>query len=184
MVIQSPSQTRYTYNDYLHLPEDNRYEIIDGALYMVPAPLTYHQKVSIKLASILNEHAEERTLGEVYPTPIDVIFTDSDIVQPDIIFISNENMSILKRENVQGAPDLVVEILSPSSRKRDREQKHELYSRFGVKEYWITDPDSQMIDLYTLQNQSLILHNSYQQADTLQSIILPELSFPLTSIFR
>ena len=128
---------KFTYEDYVLMPEGKRYEIVEGELYMVPAPTTTHQRISRKLEEMLSRFVEERKLGEVFDAPIDVVFSETDIVQPDIIFISNENKNIIKEENIKGAPDLIIEILSPSSAQRDKTIKKKLYAKNGVKEYWL-----------------------------------------------
>ncbi len=184
MAIPSPTSVQFTYEDYLNLPEDRRYEIIDGELYMVPAPFTYHQKVQGKLFYLIYDYVEDHDLGEVFSAPIDILFSKTDVVQPDIIFIAHENMHILKKENVQGAPDLVVEVLSPSSVKRDYEIKMKLYSRFGVKEYWIADPDAKSVNVYIRQDQMLTPHNAYQYEDTVHSPLLTDINIPLQSVFE
>lgn len=181
-VISGPIQ--FTYNDYLLLPEERRYEIIDGELFMVPAPLTHHLKITRNLFKPIDNYVESNQIGETLFAPVDIIFTKTDIVQPDILFILNENMTILTDENVQGAPDLVVEILSPSSIKRDRELKMKLYSFFGVKEYWIADPDECTVEVYALKNQVLTLHKQYQKAESMRSVLLHDLKIPLSSVFE
>ncbi len=184
MAVQTPATVQFTYEDYLNLPEDRRYEIIDGELYMVPAPFTYHQKISRNLFNPICDYVEDHQLGEVLYAPVDILFSKTDVVQPDIIFIAHENMHILKKENVQGAPDLVVEVLSPSSVKRDYEIKMKLYSRFGVKEYWIADPDAKSVHVYVLQDRLLSLHETYKYEDTLRSSLLQEITIPLKSVFE
>ncbi|MBZ0256641.1 Uma2 family endonuclease, partial [bacterium] len=128
-------ELKYTYHDYCLLPEDKRYEIIDGDAYMVPAPLTRHQRISFNLVRLITNFLDANPIGIVMFAPVDVVLTDNDIVQPDILFISNERHSILTEANVQGAPDWVIEVLSPSSIERDRDLKLKLYSRHTVKEY-------------------------------------------------
>src|SRR5438093_13342515 len=140
---------RFTYQDYLQLPEDRRYEIVDGDLFMVPAPSPYHQKVSLKLEHLLYDHVTSRKLGEIFHAPCDLLVSEIDIVQPDIFYISNGRLSIIKERNIQGAPDLIVEILSPGTEKRDRGIKQKLYACAGVKEYWIVDTEARSIDLMT-----------------------------------
>lgn len=174
---------KFTYDDYLLLPEERRYEIIDGELYMVPAPLTYHQKISRNLFNAIDDYVSAHQLGETLFAPVDILFTKMDIVQPDVLFISHKNMSILKDENVQGAPDLLVEILSPSSIKRDRELKMKLYSRFSVKEYWIADPDESSVEVYVLDNQVLTLHKKYEKTESMKSVLFHDIMIPLSSVF-
>lgn len=150
-------ELKYTYHDYCLLPEDKRYEIIDGDAYMVPAPLTRHQRISGNLYTCVREFLKKNPQGEVYFAPMDVVLSEYDIVQPDVLFISNERKSILTEANVQGAPDWVVEILSPSSIERDRNLKLKLYSRHAVKEYWIVDPEQLSVEVYCRENETLKL---------------------------
>ena len=133
---------RFAYADYKSVPEsmDKRYELLDGDLVLVPTPTIRHQRVSKKLGFILITFFEHNNLGEVLGAPLDVVFGKGDereVVQPDIIFISNERKDIATEQEIQGAPDLVVEILSPGTEQRDRNYKKSLYSRYNVLEYWI-----------------------------------------------
>jgi Uma2 family endonuclease len=144
--------TKLTYRDYVHFPEDGkRHEIIDGEHYVTPAPETYHQKLSRKIQFQLFQQIEERGLGEVYNAPTDVELSDADIVQPDLVVILAAKQRIVTPKKVKGIPDLVVEILSPATKGRDRRLKRELYRRVGVPEYWIVDPDEHVVEQHLLQ---------------------------------
>jgi Uma2 family endonuclease len=137
------------YADYAALPDDGRrYEIHDGELSMTPAPGSGHQGVSIALASALYTHVTERGLGRVFTAPIDVILSDTTIVQPDLVFIAIDRASIISARGIEGAPTLVVEILSPSTARIDRSRKLQIYARHGVPYYWIVDSDARSIDVY------------------------------------
>ncbi len=127
-------QTKLTYADYLKTSDDERYELLNGELVMTPAPLLYHQHVLLKLLVKMAALVDERNLGDIYFAPTDVALSDMDVVQPDLLFVSNERNHILTRENIQGAPDLVVEVLSPATAERDRTLKLDLYARHGVHE--------------------------------------------------
>ncbi|HHW44304.1 MAG TPA: Uma2 family endonuclease [Desulfotomaculum sp.] len=137
-----------TYEDYCKLDDGNRYELIGGELYVVPSPSAIHQNVFIALAATLYHFVLENQLGRVFTAPLDVYLTPKDLVQPDIIFISRERTDIIAEQNIQGAPDLVVEILSPSTAARDRTLKKELYARHGVRELWIIHPLAQTVEVY------------------------------------
>ena len=141
MVTKKP-RIKFTYIDYKNTPDDKRYELLDGELVVVPSPRTGHQKTLLKLGVRLVAFVEERRLGEVYVAPFDVVLADTDVVQPDILFISNERAGIVTEDNVQGAPDLVIEILSPSTAERDRTFKRSLYAHHGVREFWIVDTNA------------------------------------------
>ena len=176
-------KVRFTYQDYLHIPGDKRYEIIEGDLHMVPAPLTYHQKISRSLEYYLWDFVAKNDLGEVLDAPVDVLLTNEDVVQPDLLFISKDRLTILTEKNVCGAPDLVVEILSPSSREWDREFKKRLYEKHGVLEYWIADPDAKAVEVYTFTEDGFQLVQSYPRTSTLSSPLLKGLKIPLEKVF-
>jgi len=174
---------RFTYQDYLQLPEDRRYEIVDGDLYMVPAPIPYHQKVSRNLEFQLHQYVKEHDLGETLQAPCDVLLSETDVVQPDILYIAKERLSIIKETNIQGAPDLVVEILSSASERRDRGAKQKLYARAGVTEYWIVDPTSKTVEVFTLSETGYQRTSLTNHSDTLHSPLFPDLFIPLSDVF-
>ncbi len=174
---------RFTYQDYLQLPEDRRYEIVDGDLYMVPAPIPYHQKVSRNLEFRLHQHVQAHDLGEVFDAPCDVLLSEADVVQPDILYISKGRLSIITETNIQGAPDLVVEILSPVSEKRDRGAKQKLYARAGVTESWIVDPTAKTVEVFTLGETGYKRISLFNHANTLHSPLFPGLSISLSDVF-
>ncbi len=145
------SRTKLTYEDYVGFPDDlQRHEIIDGDHYVTPSPLSYHQLVSGDLFVGLYRQIYEAGLGRVISAPMDVLLSRVDIVQPDIVVILESNASIITEKNIQGAPDLVVEILSPSTSARDRTLKKALYERVGVREYWIVDLERKRIEQFVL----------------------------------
>lgn len=176
-------KVRFNIHDYQHLPADKRYEIIDGDLYRVPAPLTTHQKISQKLNQLILNYVEQHNLGEVLYAPVDVILSNEDIIQPDILYISKNRIGILKKENVQGAPDLVVEILSPSNKQRDIETKYKLYERHGVREYWIVDPEAKSIEVFQLMDEGLKLFRTFIEGTHLRSPLFQNLKFLVSDIF-
>ncbi len=137
------------------MPDDgNRYEFIGGRLYMTPAPVTRHQRVLRRLWSALVRILMDSGRGEVFSTPLLVEFPGTgDRVQPDLLFVSNERRSIIGEKQVLGAPDLVVEILSPSTAHRDRGIKLDLYARHGVRQYWIVDPDEDVVDVWRFADE-------------------------------
>ncbi len=138
-----------TYDDYVRLPDDGRrYEIIDGELEVSPAPNPRHQRVSAKFFAILHNHVEERRLGQVYYAPIDVLLARDSIVQPDLVFVAAARELIITERAIEGPPDLVVEILSPWSDRRDRVTKARLFARYGVRQYWIVDPEARTLEMY------------------------------------
>lgn len=140
-----------TYEDYLELPNDrNRYEILEGELEVNPAPNVAHQRAVVNLSYLLVAYTRTRHLGEVLVAPTDVILSDITIVQPDLLFVSSARASIVLPQHVRGAPDLVVEVISPTSEKTDRELKRQIYARYGVRCYWLVDPAARMITAFAL----------------------------------
>lgn len=141
---------------YSMLPEGTRAEIIDGTLYMSPAPLLEHQRVIMRLSSLMHFFVEERNLGEVIISPADVYLDDRNAFQPDIIFVATANNSIAKRDGVHGAPDLIIEVLSPSTSKSDLTKKKPAYEKAGGKEYWMVDPKTKMaVGYHLIKNKYL-----------------------------
>ncbi len=130
----------YTYADYEKLPEGAPYQLIGGDLVKEPSPVPYHQILSRRIEFELVKFVEERALGEVLYAPMDVYLSDTEVYQPDILFISKERMSIIGEKKIEAAPDLVIEILSPSSAYYDLRHKKNVYETSGVKEYWVVDP--------------------------------------------
>ena len=175
----------FTYQDYLQQPDDGkRYEVINGELIMAPFPLTIHQRVSRKIGLKLNQFVEEKHRGEVFFAPIDVVLSETNVYQPDIIFISRERKEIITEKNISGAPDLVIEILSPSTAYYDLFDKKEQYEKFGVKEYWIVDPMRQWIELYQLKEGKFNLVQKLQKQGKLRSELLKGLIIDLQEIFK
>ncbi len=141
-----------TYDDYLTFPDEPRLEIVEGEAYVVPSPNRRHQEILGRLYLRLGNHVEQHGGGAVFIAPFDVVLTNTDIVQPDIVFISNENLEVLTDANVRGTPSWVIEVLSPSHPDRDRKLKLAAYERTHVPEYWIIDPDVETISAYRLED--------------------------------
>lgn len=173
---------RYNYQDYLQLPEGKRYEIIDGDLFMVPLPNESHQRILVTLTSIFLNHVKKNKLGSVYCAPFDVLFSEEDIVQPDIIFVSHENKKIITKDNIKGAPDLIVEILSPSTSKRDIGIKKKLYARHSVREYWIVDPEHETVEVFLLKDREFE-GKIYGVKDYISSTVIKCLNIKVKEIF-
>jgi len=176
-----------TYEDYLHLPDDgNRYEILEGELHVAPAPKTKHQIVSLNLAAILHQHVRKHKLGRVLTAPTDVVLSRTNVVQPDLIFLSNERLHLLTESNIQGAPDLIVEVLSEFTEERDRTLKMQIYARHGVKEYWIIDPDHETLEVYRLDPESRALSHqaTYQRDEEFSPKLFPELKIELAELWE
>ncbi len=182
MAIPNPI-IKFTYEDYLNTPDDKRYELLDGELVMPPAPGELHQSVSGMLGWKLVQFAVENRLGRVYHAPFDVVLSNTDVVQPDLIFVSNERADIITPANIQGAPDLVVEILSPSTATRDKTFKRSLYARHGITEYWMVDLTEKNITILRLGERGFEVINTYGEGETLTSPTLQGFTLDLDDIF-
>ena len=144
-MVATKTRGKFTYEDYRNTPDDVRYELHGGELITVPAPNMTHQGISTILLRLIDTLVYLKKLGKVYHAPTDVVFSDNEVVQPDLVFVSNERSHILTENNIRGAPDLIIEILSPSTAGRDRTFKRTLYERHGVKEYWMVDASARNI---------------------------------------
>ncbi len=173
---------RWTYEEYYRLDDDQRYEIIDGKLLMAPAPDTWHQDWSRELTLLIAPHVKRQKLGKVLVAPVDVVLDAENTVQPDLVFIATANLGIIQQRAIFGTPDLLIELISPSSVRRDRYDKKELYARFGVKEYWIGDPANKSLEILTLKDHLYELHCSAEIKGKLTSLVLEGLAFDVTEI--
>ena len=124
------------------------YQLIGGELIIRPTPTPYHQRISRRIEFLLIQYVEGNNLGEVFDSPIDVYFEQTETYQPDVIFISKERLDIIKETRLEGAPDLVIEILSPGTAYYDLRKKFKIYEKYRVKEYWIIDPEEKNIEVY------------------------------------
>ena len=176
-------KVKFTYQDYLHMPEDKRYELIEGEFFMMPSPKEYHQRILINLGAILYNFTKVNKIGNVYVAPFDVVLSDEDVVQPDIIFVSKERKKIITKDNIKGAPDLLIEILSPNISYRDREIKRKLYFKYGVREYWIVDPEEQTVEVLSLTEDGYKTTGIYDINTPLSSPLLKGLSIDLKEVF-
>ena len=176
-------RTRYTYDDYAKTPDDVRYQLIDGELILSPSPTFYHQRISAAMSGELRAWTVSNRSGEVVCAPMDVYFTETDTVQPDILFISTERMHIVEDRYVRGAPDLVVEILSPSTSGLDLGTKMELYALHGVPHYWIIDPDTGTMRTLRLEAGEYAEVASFTENDVLTSDAFPGLRIDLREVF-
>jgi Uma2 family endonuclease len=169
-----PPQGQWTYDDYKRLPNDGwRYEVIEGELLMTAAPSTKHQKTAARLFGSLYHHVQPRGLGEVFFSPIDVILPDlASPVQPDILFVSRERLDIVREDFIEGPPDLIVEILSPSNWLADRREKFRVYALAGVREYWIVDTDARTVEVFMLRGSSYALVGKFGPGETVRSEVV------------
>lgn len=146
------ARKRWTYQEFARLPISGttRYEVIDDELVVTPSPSARHQEAVTNLVTELNRFARTHGFGKVYTAPLDVLFTEGDYVEPDILFVRSDHLDLVTERGVEGPPDLVVEVLSSSTAARDRGVKLERYRLYGVPEYWVVDPDEQMIEVWKL----------------------------------
>ncbi len=181
MSTHARSRTKLTYEDYCCYPNDGRrHEIIDGEHYVNPAPSTYHQHVSKRLQYQLYTQIELAGHGVLYNAPVDVHLTDQDVVQPDLVVILNAKKLIVTPTKVKGVPDLLVEILSPSSIDHDRVLKRNLYESCGIPEYWILDPFDHKLE------QLVLIHGVYQaepEADIVRPTFIAGIAIPLSEVW-
>jgi len=178
--------TKLTYDDLVLFPDDGkRHELIDGEHFMTPAPGSGHQWVAQRLNALLYQFVEANGLGRVYFAPLDVVFTRHDVVEPDLLFVSRQRLGIITAPNIQGAPDLVVEILSPTSRRHDEVRKLALYDRSGVAEYWLVDPEAETVKAFRREGAHFGRPEllAARDGDLLRTSLLPGLEIPLAAIF-
>jgi Uma2 family endonuclease len=177
---------KLTYDDFVLFPEDGlRHELIDGEHYVTPSPNLKHQSIVFNLSGLLWGYLRETKAGVAFGSPLDVVFSHFDVVEPDLLFVSEARRKVLTAKNIQGAPDLVVEVGSPSTRRRDELIKHQLYERFGVSEYWVVDPDIDVIKVYRLADgrYTRVSELALSAGDVLTTPLLPGLELPLAEIF-
>ena len=179
---------KLTYDDFLLFPDDGkRHELIDGEHYVTPSPTEKHQRIAWNLNGLLWAYLQDHPIGRAFGAPFDVVFSDFDVVEPDLLFVSAERCdAVLTDQNVRGAPDLVIEIGSPSTRKRDETIKRRLYERFGVSEYWVVDPELDTIKIYRQSGEGYqrVAELTLEAGDILTTPLLPDLRLPLSKIFE
>jgi Uma2 family endonuclease len=180
-VLENPEKA-WTYADYLGVGDENYFEIINGKAFMSPAPELFHQRWARKIFLAIERHVESRKLGEVFFAPVDVVLDDKNVVQPDLVFVSSPRAGIMDRRGIMGTPDLVVEIVSPTSLRRDRYEKRELYARFRVKEFWLADVANRSIEILALRNDGYELLGCATNEGTVRSEILPGFELDLSAL--
>jgi Uma2 family endonuclease len=190
------SGLKLTYEDFVLFPEDGkRHEIVDGEHCVTPSPNTRHQQISGNIFGLLWVYLRAHAAGRVFQAPYDVVLSPVDVIEPDVIYVSNERASIVTPANIQGSPDLVVEITSPSTRARDETMKRRLYERSDVLEYWVVDPEIDVVRVYRRAGDDAGTRPagrpfdrpqelSREAGDELTSPLLPDVSLPLDEIFR
>jgi len=166
----SRTRVRWSYAEFARLPASgsSRYEIIDDALVVTPAPGTRHQRIVTDLVTVLNAFVREHRLGQLFAAPVDVLFAEGDYLEPDIVFVRASRTKTITDRGVEGPPDLVVEVVSPSTAARDRGLKLERYRLYGVPEYWIVDPDEGTVEVRRLTSEGPTEATAYGAGETLR----------------
>ena len=177
------SQRPLTIRDFESFPDDgNRYEIIGGELSVSPSPTLEHQRIVTRIVAAVERFFEDSPLGEVFPAPIDVELSNFDIVEPDVVVVLDANASVKREKRIVGAPDIVVEIISPSSAMRDRVRKGALYAMNGVREYWLVDPGTRTFEVFALRPPDYVPVE--QAAGSIRSPLLDGFELDLERLFR
>ena len=177
----------YTYEDYLQLPDEEgfSYEILDGMLIREPAPYVHHQRVSRRLQRILEDYFALRDPdGEVFNAPVDVTLSDTNVIQPDLVYIPGENSGIVKEARIDGAPYLVVEVLSRWTRSKDRVRKRNIYERMRIPHYWVVDPQDEVIEAYALRDGAYVLRSPGLSTGEFVHPDFPEFAFDLAELWK
>ena len=175
---------RVSFADLERAPEDGRrYQLYDGEVFVVPAPLPRHQVVQLLIAEMLRHFAAEHG-GFAVPSPIDIVFSDYDVLQPDVVFFKADRRHLVDLDHViRHAPDLCVEVISPSTQETDRGRKMQMFARYGVPEYWIVDPRASRIEVYRLEGSAYALVSDASCDDTLLSPTIADLTCPAAALF-
>ena len=179
---------KLTYDDFVQFPDDGqRHELIDGEHYVTPSPNTKHQTISLNLTVLIGGWLERNPIGRLFHAPFDVVFSNFDVVEPDLLYLSNARAAdALTPQHVRGVPELVIEIGSPSTRKRDETIKRRLYERAGVAEYWVVDPELDAIRVYRRDGDTFarVTELSADAGDSLTTALLPGLAIQLSRVFQ
>ncbi|MCB0063697.1 MAG: Uma2 family endonuclease [Caldilineaceae bacterium] len=180
-----PAQGTWTYADYLRLPDDgNRYEIIEGVLYVTNAPTPEHQFTVTKLIFYFMQYVNEYPIGMVFTAPIEVHLSEtSRPVQPDVLLVTTDQQPQVGASYIDGAPALIVEVISPSSLRRDRVTKFDAYEQAGVQEYCIVDPRTRSVEVFTWSNGEYALFGQFVGEEPVRSKLLDQLSIPVNTLF-
>ena len=181
-----PQPKLLTYLDYVKLtpPDNGNFELLNGQIYFIASPKPSHQRISLRLSYFLAACVIPNNLGEIFTAPMDVVFTEYDTFQPDLLFITKERLNIIGENKIEGSPDLVVEILSPSNDANEMSYKRHIYESKGVKEYWLINVEKQMLTLYKQIDNELRWQKDIQKNEVLKSEIIQEFELELSNIFE
>jgi Uma2 family endonuclease len=183
--VPGPKQGEWTYDDYKKLPDDgNRYEILNGVLLLMPSPKDSHQNAAGWIYHHLVIHVRLAGLGKVRMAPLDVKLDEKNTFQPDVLVVLNEHLDRLTEDGVMGAPDLTVEVLSPSTALEDRVDKHREYALAGVPEYWIVSTERHTVEVFTLKGREYRSLGIFSGKDTLPSKIVPNIPVHVEQFFE
>lgn len=183
---KADTSEKFTYQDYLKLPEEPgyRFEVLDGILIKEPSPNVNHQRVSRRLQRILEDYFWMADPGsEIFDAPLDVTFHDINVVQPDLLYITGQQKALIRETHIDGPPALVVEIISPSSKRKDRFKKMQIYQKAGVQHYWLADPEEQSLECYSLRDKIYALITAGLDEDILEHPDFPGLSINLSNLW-
>ena len=177
--------TKFTYEDLKLIPPDrNRYEIVDGELFVTPALRTLHQVIVGNIFAELHQHVRQHRLGRVFVAPYDVVFSMGTVLEPDVLFVSSSRLHYIGEDNLSGPPDLAVEVLSESTKRLDREVKLKQYALYGVSEYWLVDPEGKNVEVCRRKKEEYELAERLGFGDTLASPLFPGLKLPVASLWE
>ena len=172
-----------TYADYLLTPEGGKFQLIAGEILEMTSPSLYHQRIITKISTFISNFLSNHSIAEVFVAPLDVYFSDTEVYQPDIILLLTESFSKMKENKIEGAPDLVMEVLSPSTAYYDLKHKKSIYEKNGVKEYWIVDPMEKTIEIFELQNGKFISNGELSKNEIAKSKLIIGMEVSLGTIF-
>jgi Uma2 family endonuclease len=179
-------QTRITAAEYYQLPqytEHSLIQLIDGEVVIGMPPIPLHQRIVVKLIALLLNY-ETRYGGQIYTAPIEVYLDEHNIFEPDVLYLTPETTCVVEEKRLVGAPDLVMEVLSPSTAKHDRERKFRAYEQHGVREYWIVDPSNAYLEVWALQGEKFAKTGTFVAGDTFTSAVLGEQPVTVSAIFE
>ncbi len=183
MRAESVDTSRLTYEDYARLPEGGRYQLLEGDLIMTPAPTPRHQDVLASLYDLVKAFVQQRTLGKVYFAPIDVIFSGDTVLQPDLVFVSQDKQQLISERGIKGAPDLVVEISSPSSFHLDRGAKKSTYQQYGIPYLWLVTAEEHRVEEFELRAGRYVCVQDVQGINQFKPALFPDLTIELADLW-
>jgi Uma2 family endonuclease len=177
------TRPKLTYEDYVHFPDNERWELIDGEAYFMPSPTARHQNITLDVAAIVRFHLKEHGGGEVFVAPFDVVLANGDVLQPDVVFIADEDISVLTEANVWGTPSWAVEVLS-TDKRRDRVLKFRRHEKFGLNELWLIDPFEDVVEIYRLDRGAYGLPLLARPPDRISPLRPEGLEIDLADLFK